>query len=1139
MATAGIVVSNETNDPTRSIASSDLGDLERQGCGRFIVGDTIGRYQLRRLLGEGGMGQVYLARDLALGRSVALKFIAGTHRTERSLDEARAIARLNHPNIVQLYDYGEYDNGLYLALEYVEGDTLERRMSSGQTGLVVDDALRHARAIADALAHAHASEVYHCDLKPNNIMVGRDGRIRVVDFGIARTGATRGGIISGTPDWMAPEQWLGLPVTDRVDSWALGIVTAQLLTGRHPLGVDSSTRRAAARDPGRTASFSCDGVPATIVELVVRSLDRLPELRPSMVEWRSGLDEVITGRSDLSAEDGPYPGLLAFDEQRARFYFGREAEIDEFVERLREVPCLPIIGPSGSGKSSLLHAGVIPRLRAREPWTVVTFRPGSDPVRALARHLIVAIGSLSDREEPERVLIKDQSSSLYAELIATPTLLAARLATIATTLQTRVLLAVDQLEEVFTQCSSEIDRTLFLRMILTAVDDPLDPVRLVFTVRDDFLGKISGLRSLFVVQKLALAQLRSTITGPLIRYRYEVDDVTMIDDLIKEVGSAEVADLPLLQFACRTLWDGRDRSARRLLRSTYVEMGGLVGALGKHAEHALAELSAQERHTARRILLQLVAGTTRRTVLREPLLAALGVGAESVLDRLLAARLLVQRRQSDAEDSSVEIAHESLLQTWPQLARWVDESRDERRLLDELEDATSRWERRGRRTEDTWSSDDLATARHRAARLGLALPARIQAFFAVGDARHRRQRRRRRVRYGLALASIAAMAFPVFLLIARYLSREQLIRVNAGTVDLALTAYDWIDDAPHPVSMALLPELTWRLYGAKPGDPDEPGEPLPPQLVQQVRSVRDGARRIDRITAPGGTAFLEIRGRGVAGELCSASWIRMRAFPGYASARRRAIERFAIEIPTCQATRANAVPIEAGPFIYGGPGDPPSKMYGDPDYTQPEQRIDLPAFFMDRTEVSNAIFAPFARMAYVTGYSVPIYSNDVFHAHDGDPESPVTEINAFEAKAFCQYLGKRLPSDAEWVKSARGGLVVHGERNPYPRRLYPWGTEPKPDCVNQDGIKDGFAWVAPVQAFPCGASPYGLLNLAGNVQEWISRDGQFEIKSPLHSMRGGGADSPANLDHTTTLFINHQNPRNFNYSLGFRCAYNQ
>jgi eukaryotic-like serine/threonine-protein kinase len=1128
-------------DPTLSLAptSEDAADpappTDRI---EVTLGETVGRYQVRRLLGQGGMGQVYLARDVVLGRSVALKIVGpgrgGGFSTERFLHEARAIARLNHPHVVQLYDFGEYKGGLYLALEYVEGDTLRERARRGPLGL--DEVLRHARAIADGLSHAHAAGVYHCDLKPSNVMVGKDGRVRVVDFGIARTGENAATTHSGSPDWMAPEQWTGAPLTDRVDSWALGIVIAELLAGTHPLGDTTEDRRDAARDTERVTAWTTErsDVPAVVVELINRSLERQPTLRPSAAEWARVLDSVILdGRSDAVVEDGPYRGLAAFDEKHARFYFGRELEIDAFLERLRDAPHLPIVGPSGAGKSSFLHAGVIPRLRARERWTVIAFRPGADPAGALARHVLAAISD--DRQQPpNETQLKAQIQAFRAELLETPTLLAARLATIAHVHGSRVLLAVDQLEEAFTQGASEADRQHFLQMLLAAVDDPLDPVRVVVTVRDDFVGKLAGVHSLFVVKKLGVDDIRRTITGPLARYDYQFDDVTIVDDLIAEVGSAEAANLPLLQFACRTLWDGRNTTRRRLLRATYRDMGGLAGALARHADHALTELSPDEHRTARQLLLQLVVGTTRRSVARDQL-AASAPAAGAVLDRLLAARLLVQRNQSDDEAPIIEIAHESLVQTWSQLARWLDESREERRLLDELQDAAKLWDRRGKRSEDTWSEKDLVAARHRAAQLEVPLPPQVEEFFTTGDRRHDAARRRRRRRYVLALALAALIAVPASLKTGEYLSRERLLQHNTGTVDLALVPFDWVGPAAIPSGIAMVHHLSVALYGAKPGDLDEPGDPLPDEVTGISPAADFGPIRTLRIRAPGGTVFLRIDGRGRPGETCAPSWIRIQAFPGFLTDH---IQSVALWIPTCRATYDGTVMIEAGNMVYGGPAEPPSKLYGQADYTQAEQIVDVPAFAIDRTEVSNAAFAPFARLAKLTGYPAPVYPvfTEPHHAHDADPGYPVTYVDAYEAAAYCAYMGKRLPSDFQWTKAARGGLTIADKPNPWPRRLYPWGNVARPECANLDGDGDGYIWTAPVDAFACGASPYGVLQLAGNVQEWISRDGQTDPTNPLHVVRGGGPDSPRALDHGTTIFRNSRPARSLGFSNGLRCA---
>lgn len=1109
------------------------GEPEPRGREAIELGSFVAHFQLRRELGCGASGRVMLARDSKLHRSVALKLFAAGRHAERFLAEARIIARLDHPNIVKLWDYGEADGRLYLALEYVEGVTLEERMHG--EALALQESFRVLRAIADALEHAHASGVVHCDLKPGNVMIGRDGRVRVVDFGIAQTDEmeSRG----GTPEWMAPEQWERherTALTDRVDSWALGVIAFQLCTGTHPVGDTHAARLAFAASPEREVPVVLSAeLPAVVRELIRRALVRQPSLRPSMAEWQRGLEEAISGRGDSFFEDGPYPGLAAFDEQRARYFFGREAEIDELVERLRHVPYLPIVGPSGVGKSSFLHAGLVPRLCAREPHLVLAMRPGTDPVGALARELLRAAKPATGAAAIERGSVR----ALRADLLETPALLASRLVTLAKQRDARVLLAVDQLEETFTHCAVEHEREQFLAMLRDAVDDASDPARVVCTVRDDFIGRLA-VREVYVLQPLGATHLRQVVVEPLRRCQYGFDDATVVDELIREVMQSSVAELPLLQFACRTLWNGRDKNARLLLRSTYEEMGGVVGALARHAERAIAGLDPGESRLARRLLLALVSGSARRSVPRQRLLEQVGKDAAPLMDRLREARLLVQRTQDDSDGPIIEIAHESLLQSWKELARWIEESRDERRFIDEHEEAAEVWEKRGHRPIDTYSHNQLVAARQRARDLRVELPARLQAFFAAGDARVRAARRRRRGRTLLAIAVLVVASIPLLTAAAKFLAREQLIRVNAGTIDLVLTAYDWRDGQPVPVPMSELPELTLHLHAAQELDRDEPGAPLPAEVLSVTRRAGRGGARIERVTAPGGVIFLRVAGRGRGGQRCNPSWIRLLSFPGYGG--RRAVPRWTLAIPTCQATYADMLLVEAGPFIYGGPGEPPSAWYGKhADYTWPERTRELPAYWLDRTEVSNARFAPFAALEPYTGYLRPVYSNDAVHRRDAEPKSPVTEINAFTARAFCRYLGKELPTDPQWVKAARGGLMLGGRPNPAPRRLYPWGSTARRECLNVgelEGGHDGYVWVAPVESFECGASPYGFLNLSGNAQEWISRVDQPDPDNPQYVIRSGAVDSPPSLDQGSTVFVNHRSPRNFDYSIGVRCA---
>jgi serine/threonine protein kinase/formylglycine-generating enzyme required for sulfatase activity len=1096
--------------------------------------DVIDRYQLRRLLGEGGMSRVYLARDTALGRSVALKLLRPDRVTvaeaEDVLREARITARLNHPHIVQLYDARVHEGRAFLALEYLEGESLQQRMARDRPS--IDESLRIAHAIADALAHAHDAGIHHCDLKPSNVMLPRDGRVRVVDFGLASmVGAElRHG---GTPDWMAPEQWRREPTTGRVDSWTLAALVYSLVAGVHPFGgaASADARRALVLDPSVVAPVTAlVELPETVRTLVVRSLDRNAAARPTAREWAHALAEATSNIAASPTTESPFRGLSAFEEVDAQFFFGRDAEIDSFLERLRHEPCLPIVGPSGAGKSSFLHAGVIPRLRARQRWCVVAMRPGSDPFHAVAHQLVRA--SLDEATPPPH----DEVVALTHDLRATPSLLAARLATISNTRKASVLFACDQLEELFTQAASIADSARFLEALCCAADDPAEPVRVTFTLRDDFLGQMPELQQLFVLRRLGRADLMRTIIGPIERLGYAFDDPSVVDHMLADVSGSPF-DLPLLQFACRTMWESRDASRRQLLKQAYVDQGGVAHALAKHADGVLREMSSAQQRITRGLFSRLVTGTkARRTVELEALVADLDGDARTVIDRLVSARLLVKRREPGEDHTFVEIAHESLLETWAQLRTWLDETHEERRAVQELEEAAEYWLRRGQRPEQTPNAVELAAAEERIHRLGIVPSPRISAYLAAGE-RWQHSLRRRRLIWRTVIAVIAGAVTLISLILARTF-REQKIAAedqasalrlahgNSGELDIAIELFGGSPGDPVPLAANLYPDLSIRLFAPDNAEIQRPGLPLAANLVHVARL----GSAVFRVDAPGGTVFLQIDGRGRAGQRCAASWLRIQSFPGYAE-RTSVPHRIKLAVPSCDASASDSVEIPGGEVIYGGTGEPATKYV---EYVEPERVIDVPAFAIDRTEISNAAFRPFAQLASTTGYPVPTYPSD--GALGGQAAQPVTAIDAFEAEAFCRYMGKRLPSDAEWTKAARGGVRLATGPNPFPRRLYPWGPTWRRECVNLDGEADGFAWVAPVDAMPCGRSPYGVYNLVGNVAEWISRDGQTAQDTPLREVRGGTAESPAELEQVTTVFRNGREARHFDFATGVRCA---
>ncbi|HEY3922351.1 MAG TPA: Stk1 family PASTA domain-containing Ser/Thr kinase [Gaiellaceae bacterium] len=252
-----------------------------------------GRYLIERRLGSGGMADVYLAEDQELGRRVALKLLNERHANddqfvERFRREAQSAAGLNHPNIVSIFDRGQAEGTYYIAMEYLDGRTLkELLVRNGPTPIPI--AIDYARQILSAVSFAHRNGIVHRDIKPHNIVVRKDGRLKVTDFGIARSGAsqmTEAGSIVGTAQYLSPEQARGAPVDARSDLYSLGIVLYEMLTGKVPFSGDAPVEIAMKHltaIPEPPSKLRSD-VPHDLDAIVMRALAKDPDQRYSSAE---------------------------------------------------------------------------------------------------------------------------------------------------------------------------------------------------------------------------------------------------------------------------------------------------------------------------------------------------------------------------------------------------------------------------------------------------------------------------------------------------------------------------------------------------------------------------------------------------------------------------------------------------------------------------------------------------------------------------------------------------------------------------------------------------------------------------------------------------------------------------------------
>jgi serine/threonine protein kinase len=282
-----------------------------------MIGRTILHYQIVETLGRGGMGVVYKARDTHLDRFVAIKVlppekVADPERKRRFVQEAKAASALNHPNIVHIYDIAEAEGIQFIAMEYVPGKTLDQMI--GRKGKRLNETLKYAIQIADALAHAHAAGIIHRDLKPSNIMVADNGLVKVLDFGLAKltetaTGelaetatltakggpSTEEGTIVGTVAYMSPEQAEGKKVDARSDIFSFGSLLYEMITGRRAFQGQTkvSTLSAILHQEPKAASEIAGETPHELEKIIARCLRKNPDRRfQHMADLKVALEEL-------------------------------------------------------------------------------------------------------------------------------------------------------------------------------------------------------------------------------------------------------------------------------------------------------------------------------------------------------------------------------------------------------------------------------------------------------------------------------------------------------------------------------------------------------------------------------------------------------------------------------------------------------------------------------------------------------------------------------------------------------------------------------------------------------------------------------------------------------------------------------
>ena len=465
--------------------------------------------------------------------------------------------------------------------------------------------------------------------------------------------------------------------------------------------------RALAKDPEHRYPSCREFARAALAVAVDEASRRLVDVASRAASGRSDLSDVeveLTGKVidlqlvreqartlsiPVTPAEGmcPFKGLASFEPVDADFFFGRERLVAELAARLVGAGSLGIVGPSGSGKSSVLRAGLLPALAggvlpSSESWRRLLLRPGEHPM-----------------EELRRVLVSGADDPVEGALDSLPG-------------DSRLLLAVDQLEELFTACRSEDERATFADTLARAAADPEGRAVVVVALRADFYGRfasypgLAGLMGNHVsVGPMQASELRRVVELPAERVGLRVEP-ELADALIDDV-EGEPGALPLLSTALLELWQKRHDDTLAL--AAYREAGGVHGAVARLADSTYARIPDGRKQLVRAIMLRLVGeGEGDAPVRRRAPLAELDLERNRAADDVLAT--LADGRLVTVSEGSVEVAHEALLREWPRLREWIEEDTEGRRLRRRITQAATEWDAAGRDQSELYRGARLATA---------------------------------------------------------------------------------------------------------------------------------------------------------------------------------------------------------------------------------------------------------------------------------------------------------------------------------------------------------------------------------------------------------------------------------------------
>lgn len=846
----GIEPSRELRELEQRILEQDPGLIQHLTAEFAAESRPLRGYKLGPVVGSGDFGTVYRARQTSVQREVAIKVIRPEHTNlpdfvRRFEREAQTVAELDHPHIVPLYDFWRDPEGAYLVMPMMKGGSLESAVGEG--GWSIPRTLAVLEQIGGAVAHAHRRGVIHRDIKPANVLLDSDGNAYLSDFGIAQHSEDVLPMRSGSDAGTRPDTNEDISP----DIFGLGHLAFRLLTGVSATPGWPLPRLSDARPdlPAELGSVLAHATEPDLSKRYRRVDDFIRAFKQA-----AGADVVTISSAGGGASDStrnPYKGLRAFRDLDAADFFGRDALVDDLLRALTRHNVVAVVGPSGSGKSSVVRAGLIPELRARavdgpHQWLMTDMFPGSHPFEELEAALL-------------RVAV-DRPSNLLSELSEEGGLLRIT-KRILPSEDTTLLLVVDQFEEMFSTVASETTRRLFLDNLVAVAGDERSRVKVVLTLRADYLDRplayhpfseVMG-RGLVTVGPPGREGLAQAIAAPAQAVGVDVEP-GLIGKIVSDLENQPGA-LPMLQFALTELFAARDGPSLTIAK--YNAMGGVKRALASRAEELYAEMSESVRESVRQIFLRMVnvseeERATRRRVTQAEL-RGLSIDhdvADLVLDRFGSLRLIAFDRDPTTRNPTVELAHEAILDEWARLRDWVEEYREALIVARRISGLTREWVISGedpsfllrgsrlRQAEDWLGSTDLAHTDEEIVFIQASLDLKGVEDRAAG-------RRRRRTIMALAVGLAVVSLLAVIAFVQRGVAEQEALRARVR--ELAVASGSHLEQNPELALLVAVESFDESIRANR--------EPMVEAASAVARAVQDW-RLIGRY--PSGEYFLPV-----------------------------------------------------------------------------------------------------------------------------------------------------------------------------------------------------------------------------------------------------------------------------------------